>query len=68
MKWVKKIFFFYYDGFRNMTIGKTLWTIILVKLIIIYAVFRIFFFKDYLKAHFKTDSDRSNHVIEQIIN
>ena len=28
---IKKIFRFYLDGFRSMTVGKTLWAIILVK-------------------------------------
>ena len=29
---LKKVFRFYVDGFRSMTVGKTLWAIILVKL------------------------------------
>lgn len=31
-----KIFYFYYDGFKAMTLGKTLWIIILVKLFIFF--------------------------------
>ena len=27
---------FYYDGFRHMTVGRTLWAVIIVKLIIIF--------------------------------
>ncbi len=64
---LKKIFRFYYDGFRNMTVGKRLWVIILIKLFIIFAVFRLFFFHDFLKSNFKTDQERSNYVIEQLI-
>lgn len=30
---LKKVFRFYVDGFRSMTVGKTLWAIILVKLV-----------------------------------
>lgn len=26
-----RVFDLYYDGFRNMRLGKTLWTIILIK-------------------------------------
>ncbi len=33
---IKKIFRFYLDGFRSMTVGKTLWAIILVKLFILF--------------------------------
>ncbi len=64
---LKKIFHLYYDGFRSMTVGKRLWIIILIKLFIIFAVFRLFFFHDFLKSNFKTDQQRSNYVIEQLI-
>lgn len=36
---------FYADGFRAMTTGRRLWAIILVKLFIIFAVLRVFFFQ-----------------------
>ena len=60
------IFQFYYQGFKSMTLGKKLWTIITVKLIILFLVLRLFFFPNLLKANFKTDEQRSNHVIEQL--
>lgn len=41
----------YADGFRQMKLGKTLWAIILIKLFIIFAVLKIFFFPDFLKTH-----------------
>lgn len=39
----------YVDGFRGMTVGKRLWVIILVKLAILFLVFRLFFFPDFCK-------------------
>ena len=33
-----------------MTLGKTLWCIILLKLIIMFAVLKVFFFPSYLKG------------------
>ena len=36
---------FYRDGFREMTWGRTLWIIILVKLFVLFAVLRAFFFR-----------------------
>ncbi len=36
----------YVDGFRSMTLGRTLWLIILIKLFIMFAILRIFFFPD----------------------
>ena len=36
---------FYLDGFRNMTWGKALWVVIVLKLFIMFAVLRVFFFQ-----------------------
>jgi len=41
----------YVDGFRNMTLGKTLWAVILIKLFIIFVVLKIFFFPNFLKQN-----------------
>lgn len=43
-----RAFDLYYDGFRNMTLGKTLWAVIIVKLIIIFAILKFFFFPNYI--------------------
>ncbi|MBN1116613.1 MAG: DUF4492 domain-containing protein [Bacteroidales bacterium] len=66
MNTIKKVFLFYLNGFKSMTIGKTLWLIILVKLFIMFAIFRIFFFEKYLESNFSTDKERSRHVIEEL--
>ena len=68
MPMVKKVFRFYYEGFRNMTWGRRLWGIILIKLFIMFAILRLFFFPDLLKRDFKTDQERSDHVLEQLTN
>lgn len=65
---IRKIFLFYYEGFRSMTLGRTLWLIILVKLFIMFAVLKLFFFPNLLKKDFETDAERGDHVIEQLIN
>lgn len=44
------MFRFYVDGFRSMTVGKTLWAIILVKLFIMFAILKLFFFPDFWPA------------------
>ena len=49
-----------------MTIGKKLWMIILLKLFIMFAVLKLFFFPDFLKINFENDRERSNHVIQQL--
>lgn len=62
------IFHFYYDGFRSMSFwGKRVWLIILIKLFIMFAILKIFFFPDFLKNKFDNDKDRSEYVMEQLI-
>lgn len=63
---LKKVFLFYYEGFKNMTIGKRLWLIIFIKLFIMFAILKLFFFPDFLETKFKTDNERSDYVIEQM--
>jgi hypothetical protein len=65
---IKSIIQFYYDGFKSMTIGKTLWAIIIIKLFIMFFILKLFFFPDLLKKNFKNDEDRSRHVLEQLTN
>jgi len=62
---VKNIYLFYSDGFKSMTIGRTLWIIILVKLFIMFLILKLFFFRSEL-ATYKTIEQKSRHVIEQI--
>ena len=52
---VYRVYDLYSEGFRNMTLGRTLWVIILVKLFIIFAVLKVFFFPDFLKEHAQDD-------------
>ncbi len=63
-----KVFNFYLEGFKNMKIGKTLWLIIIVKLFIMFVILKMFFFPNFLKTNFSTDEERSDYVIEQLIN
>jgi len=65
---LRKVFRFYYEGFRGMTWGKKLWRIILVKLFIMFAILRIFFFPDLLKRDFSSDEERADHILEQLTN
>jgi hypothetical protein len=51
-----------------MTIGRTLWLIILIKLFVMFVVLKIFFFPNFLKTNFETDEQRGDYVIEQLTN
>ena len=55
---------FYLDGFRNMTWGKALWVVIVLKLFIMFAVLRIFFFRPVLSG--KTDEENGDIVFENL--
>jgi len=65
---IKRIFSFYMDGFRRMTWGRKLWAIILIKLFIMFAILRLFFFPDLLKRDFESDQERADYVLEQLTN
>ncbi len=58
----KRILRFYADGFRNMTVGRTLWAIIIVKLVVIFAVLKVFFFPDILSPLYDIDAEREAAV------
>jgi len=61
---MRKIVQFYIDGFKEMTLGRTLWAIILIKLFILFFVLKLFFFPNLLKKNFNNDKERSSNVIE----
>jgi hypothetical protein len=62
-----RVFDLYYDGFRNMTLGKVLWTVILIKLFIIFVVLKVFFFPNFLKENAE-EGRESDFVAEQLLN
>jgi len=61
-----KVYTFYRDGFRSMTVGRTLWALILIKLFIMFAILKIFFFPKFLNQ-FESNSEKENYVREQLI-
>ena len=54
----------YRDGFRNMTWGKPLVWLIVLKLIILFAILRVFFFKPAMRG--LTDEQKSEVVGERL--
>ncbi|NDP21798.1 MAG: DUF4492 domain-containing protein [Paludibacter sp.] len=65
---LQNLFTFYRDGFKNMTVGKTLWIIILIKLFIMFVILKTFFFPNYLNTNFNNDESKANHVRQELIN
>lgn len=60
------IWTFYLEGFRNMTLGRTLWLIILIKLFIMFAILRVFFFPNFLSSQ-PTDAAKGEYVSNELI-
>ena len=59
---LKSVYSFYLEGFKSMTVGKKLWAIIIIKVIILFAVLKLFFFPDLLKSNYDNDRDRADAV------
>ena len=65
---LRRIVGMYIDGFRQMTVGRRLWLIILIKLFIIFFVLKLFFFSDTLSSRYDTDAERADAVRNSLIN
>ena len=69
MRILKKVFRFYKEGFTAMPQwGKQAWLIIGIKLFVMFVILKIFFFPNFLNTNFKNDAQRSDHVLENLIN
>lgn len=66
MNTITSIFRFYVEGFKSMTIGKVLWTIILIKLFIIFVLLKLFFFPDFL-GKFEQDESKIDYVSTELV-
>ncbi len=63
-----RVYDLYYDGFKNMRLGKTLWLIILIKLFIMFFILKLFFFPNFIKENAKEgyeDDYVSSEMIER---
>ncbi len=67
MNTIQRILKLYYEGFRSMTLGRTLWLVILVKLFVIFVVLKVFFFPDYIKEH-ANKGQEAEFVSKQLLN
>ena len=59
------IYDFYVEGFRNMTRGRQLWWVIMLKVILLFAVLRVFFFKPVLAG--KSEEQKIEHISNELI-
>ena len=61
-----RVFRFYLEGFRSMTLGKTLWLIILIKLFIMFCILKPFFFPRHL-GQFQGYPEKQEYVSGELI-
>ena len=57
---LRDVWAFYVTGFREMTWGRTLWILILVKLFLIFVVLRLFLFSPTLQG---LDNDAKSETV-----
>ncbi|MCF0177995.1 MAG: DUF4492 domain-containing protein [Bacteroidales bacterium] len=60
-----RVFRFYRDGFRDMTWGRTLWLLVLLKLVLLFAVLRLFFFRPTMSG--MTEGEKSEFVARTLL-
>lgn len=60
-------FSMFWEGFRSMTLGKVLWTIVIIKLIIMFLILRPFFFPNFLNSKFDNDESKADYVRQELI-
>lgn len=63
---IKKVWNFYIEGFKSMTLGKTLWAIILIKLFVMFFILKMFFFPNHIKQNAVND-DKAGYVGKELI-
>lgn len=64
----RRVWDLYYDGFRNMTVGKSLWMLIILKLFIFFVIIKWLFFPNILKENYSDDEERAEAVRTELIN
>ncbi len=62
-----RVFHLYYDGFRSMTVGKTLWLIIGIKLFIFFVIIKMIFFPDFLNSKCDSEEEKTEYVRHQLV-
>lgn len=62
---IVQVYEFYRDGFRSMTLGRTLWALILIKLFFMFCILKIFFFPSFLKG--KSTEEKQEYVGTELI-
>lgn len=63
---ISQIFNFYKEGFKNLTLGKTLWKIIFIKLFVMFVILKLFVFDVNFNSILKSDKEKSTFVLKNL--
>ncbi len=63
---ISQMFNFYKEGFKNLTLGKTLWKIIFIKLFVMFVILKFFVFDVNFNSIFKSDKEKSTFVLKNL--
>ena len=64
MRRLKAVLDFYLTGFKEMTWGRQIWGLIILKLVILFLILRVFFFKPVLGG--MSESEKSDFVGDRL--
>lgn len=58
----------FWEGITNMsTLGKTLWILVIIKLIFMFFILKPIFSPNYLNKNFDNKEDKAEHVRKELI-
>ncbi len=66
-RWMKSFYNFYRDGFKSMTVGRTLWIVVFIKLFIMFGILKVFFFPNFLNTKFDNEEEKAGFVNQELI-
>ncbi|WP_321315399.1 DUF4492 domain-containing protein [Halarcobacter sp.] len=61
-----KILNLYIDGFKNLTLGKTLWKIVIIKILIIFTILNLFIYDKSINSEYKSNSQKIEFVYKNL--
>jgi len=62
----KQLINLYVDGFKNLTLGKTLWKIIIIKLIIIFTFLNYYVYDKSINSEYDTQTKKIDFVYKNL--
>lgn len=62
-----KVFRFYRDGFAGMTVGKSLWLLIIIKVAIMFLVLKLFFFPNVVNDESRAKGIAPSEVVKSTL-